>query len=76
MQQSACFAVAINCMDGRIQIPVIDYVKKRFHVRYVDMITEPGPVRILSEKRMQRNFNQLDEDLRSQHGNMVRNQSR
>ena len=50
MQQSACFAAAINCMDGRTPIPAIDYVKKRFHVRYVDMITEPGPVRILSEK--------------------------
>jgi hypothetical protein len=37
-------------MDGRIQIPVIDYVKRRFHVRYVDMITELGPVRILSGK--------------------------
>jgi hypothetical protein len=50
VRQSACFAVAINCMNGRIQILVTDYVKRRFHVRYVDMITEPGPVRILSEK--------------------------
>ncbi|MCS7098124.1 MAG: hypothetical protein NZ922_04010 [Candidatus Methanomethyliaceae archaeon] len=43
------FATAINCMDGRVQIPVIDWMKKKYFVEYIDMITEPGPVRILSE---------------------------
>jgi len=43
------FGTAINCMDGRTQIPVIDYVKKRFGVEYVDMITEPGPIKALAE---------------------------
>ena len=32
------FATAINCMDGRVQIPVIEYLKKEFKVDYVDMI--------------------------------------
>ena len=36
------FATALNCMDGRTQIPVIEWVKKEFHVDYVDTITEPG----------------------------------
>ncbi len=45
------FATAINCMDGRTQIPVIDYVRKKCGVDYVDMITELGPIRILAENR-------------------------
>ncbi len=42
------FCTAINCMDGRAQEPVLGYLKKRFGVRYVDTITEPGPNRILA----------------------------
>jgi len=45
------FATAINCMDGRIQLPVIEWLKKRSSVDYVDMITEAGPNKILSENR-------------------------
>ena len=36
------FATAINCMDGRVQTPVADWVKIHQHVQYVDMITEAG----------------------------------
>jgi hypothetical protein len=43
------FATAISCMDGRIQIPVIDYVLRKCKVDYVDMITESGPIRVLAE---------------------------
>ncbi len=43
------FATAINCMDGRTQEPIIDWVKQRFNVDFVDLITEPGPDKILSE---------------------------
>ncbi len=42
------FCTAINCMDGRVQTPVIDYLRKRFGVEFVDMITEPGPNLILA----------------------------
>jgi carbonic anhydrase len=45
------FATAINCMDGRVQKPVIEYMQQNFGVDYVDMITEPGPNRILSEAK-------------------------
>jgi hypothetical protein len=37
-------------MDGRVQLPVIDYLKKRFKVDYVDVVTEPGPNRILAKQ--------------------------
>lgn len=43
------FATAINCMDGRVQLPVINWMKENLSVDYVDMITEPGPDRILAE---------------------------
>ena len=42
------FATAINCMDGRTQLPVNEWLRRRHSVDYVDTITEPGPVAILS----------------------------
>ncbi len=35
-------------MDGRVQLPVIQYLKDRFNATYVDTITEPGPNAILA----------------------------
>lgn len=43
------FATAINCMDGRVQTAVKDYMQKNYGVDFVDAITEPGPVKILAE---------------------------
>ena len=45
------FATAINCMDGRVQIPVIEYIKKKHGVDFVDMITLPGPNGVLAESK-------------------------
>lgn len=45
------FATAINYMDGRTQRPVIEYMRNKYGVDYVDMITEPWPIRILAENR-------------------------
>ena len=45
------FATAINCIDGRVQIPVIDWLRRQCGVDYVDMITEPGPERLLAEAK-------------------------
>lgn len=42
------FATAINCMDGRVQTPVIKYIKNKYQVDYVDMITLPGPDKVLA----------------------------
>ncbi|MBN1898392.1 MAG: hypothetical protein JW827_06415 [Spirochaetes bacterium] len=44
------FVTAVNCMDGRAQLPVINYLKEYFHAGYIDMITEPGPNKILADK--------------------------
>jgi carbonic anhydrase len=45
------FCTVINCMDGRVQLPVNRYLQKRFNVKYVDSITEAGPNLILSEEK-------------------------
>ncbi len=44
------FCTAINCMDGRVQLPVISFLAERFNARYVDVISEPGPNLILAEQ--------------------------
>ncbi len=41
---SKTFGTAINCMDGRTQVPIIEWVRKNYSVDYVDMITEAGPI--------------------------------
>ena len=43
------FCTVLNCMDGRAQLPVINYLKKKFNAEYVDSITEPGINLLLSE---------------------------
>jgi hypothetical protein len=35
-------------MDGRVQLPVIGFLRDRFGVDYVDSVTEPGPNGILA----------------------------
>jgi hypothetical protein len=44
------FYTAINCMDGRVQMPVINYLAARFGADFVDSVTEAGPVLYLAEK--------------------------
>ena len=44
------FCAAINCMDGRTQLPVIQYLMKRFDVKYVDMLTDAGPLGLLANE--------------------------
>jgi len=42
------FCTVINCMDGRVQVPVIDYLQKSFNAEYVDSITEAGPIKMIA----------------------------
>lgn len=44
------FGTVINCMDGRVQYPVLDYLKKHFNLEYFDMANEAGPLRILTDR--------------------------
>ena len=36
------FGTAINCIDGRSQEVVIDYMKQDYNIDGVDMVTFPG----------------------------------
>ncbi|MFZ7132389.1 MAG: carbonic anhydrase [Eubacteriales bacterium] len=42
------FVTTINCIDGRVQIPIIQYLLDKFSCNYVDSITEAGPDKILA----------------------------
>ncbi len=42
------FGTAINCMDGRTQFPVSNWMKEQYDLDYIDTITEPGPDKILA----------------------------
>jgi hypothetical protein len=44
------YCTAVNCIDGRVQRPVLDYLAERYGVPYVDNVTEPGPNGILSRR--------------------------
>ncbi len=45
----AKFVTALNCMDGRVQEPVVKWMKEYGNADYVDMITEPGLDKLLCE---------------------------
>ncbi len=42
------FATSISCMDGRIQIPISQWIKENYSVDYVDTITEPGVDKVVA----------------------------
>jgi len=44
------FATSINCIDGRIQIPVSNWIKQKYFVDYVDVISHPGSDKVIGEK--------------------------
>ncbi|MBE8540488.1 carbonic anhydrase [Geoglobus acetivorans] len=45
------FGCAVNCIDGRAQIPVIEWMKENFEVDFADMITEPGIVKLFEDEK-------------------------
>lgn len=42
------FVTTIDCMDGRTQLPVNDYMREKYGADFVDTITEAGPDGILA----------------------------
>jgi carbonic anhydrase len=43
------FGTVINCMDGRVQQPVFQYLKETLTIDYLDTITEAGVDKVLSD---------------------------
>ena len=50
------FGTAINCMDGRAQLPVINWMMAQYKLDCVDMITEPGVDKVMAAG----GYNQLE----------------
>ena len=53
------FCTVINCMDGRVQLPVNKFLKMYFKAEFVDTITEPGPILILSKQTNKKLVNSI-----------------
>ena len=43
------FATSLSCMDGRVQIPMINLIKEKYSVDFVDTITAPGIDKVISD---------------------------
>ncbi|MFP3860282.1 MAG: carbonic anhydrase [Bacteroidales bacterium] len=63
------FGTSIHCMDGRIQEPLLRYIKDNYSIRYVDAITEPGPCKILSQNQDKSLLKSIDARLSISLGN-------
>lgn len=43
------FGTLVTCIDGRVQRPTILWMRERYNLDYVDVISEPGPDKLLAE---------------------------
>ncbi|MFH1846294.1 MAG: carbonic anhydrase [Candidatus Omnitrophota bacterium] len=53
------FCASVHCMDGRIQEPIVQYLKEKYSITYVDAITELGPCKILAENKDKRTVDSI-----------------
>ena len=44
------FGTVINCIDGRVQYPVLDFLKRNYDLDFFDTANEAGPLKILTER--------------------------
>ncbi|SDM39014.1 carbonic anhydrase [Halarsenatibacter silvermanii] len=59
--EKGVFMTVINCIDGRVQTPVLDWFHENYEVDHVDMITEPGPNLILAKNEDQKTVESIKE---------------
>jgi hypothetical protein len=45
------FITVINCIDGRVQEPILKFSRKKFKADFVDTVTIPGPDKVLSQDK-------------------------
>ena len=48
------FGTTINCIDGRTQKPVSEWIKENFQVDVVDTVTEPGCDKLMPENNLEK----------------------
>ena len=44
-------ATCLNCMDGRVQLPVLHWIKENYQVDFVDVVTEAGMDNVLANQQ-------------------------
>ena len=59
------FGTLINCIDGRVQYPVMDYLNKTFDIDYFDAANEAGPLLTLTKKTDKCRLISLKEQIRT-----------
>ncbi|MEA1924640.1 MAG: carbonic anhydrase [Candidatus Altiarchaeota archaeon] len=65
------FATCLNCMDGRVQLPVIHWIKEKYGVEYVDVITEAGMDGFLVESKLDDILRKIDISLKKHGSNII-----
>lgn len=55
------FCTVITCMDGRIQKPMMEFVLGEYGYDLPDTITDPGPVKALSDSHATAYFDRIRE---------------
>lgn len=69
------FVTSVHCMDGRVQEPIITFLRDRYNVSYVDCITEISPCKILSdesnEKSIKLILNKIAISLHHHHSKLI-----
>ncbi len=57
------FVTAINCMDGRVQEPVLKKLKNDYNAQNVDMLTIPGPSLTLAQNKDKEKIQTIKEEI-------------
>ncbi|MDD3374415.1 MAG: hypothetical protein PHY73_01660 [Candidatus Omnitrophica bacterium] len=52
-------ATCLNCMDGRVQLPVLNWIQEKYNIDFVDVITEAGMDGVIASQE------NIDEIIRS-----------
>jgi len=59
------FGTLVNCTDGRVQYPVMDYLKKQYDFDFFDAANEAGPLRTLTKNSDKCRLITLKEQIRT-----------
>lgn len=59
------FGTVVNCTDGRVQYPVMDYLKKQYDFDFFDSANEAGPLRTLTKNSDKCRLITLKEQIRT-----------
>jgi len=52
-------ATCLNCIDGRVQLPVLHWIREQYHIDFIDVVTAAGIDGVLSSQ------DNIDEIIRS-----------